>query len=79
MGKERAGRRRPLWLGRGWQRGRWRSIRRIMPAGRAEVEVSPELGMARSTATSHAASPVANRVCVVVRCRPLHPSEREHM
>jgi hypothetical protein len=38
--------------------GRRRSIRRIFPAARAEVEVQPELGMARSIAASHAASPV---------------------
>jgi hypothetical protein len=38
---------------------------KIYPAGRVEVEVPPELGMVRSTAASHADSPVANRVGIV--------------
>jgi hypothetical protein len=33
----------------------------IDPAGRAEVEVPPELGMVRSTTASHATSPDSGR------------------
>jgi hypothetical protein len=45
------------------------------PAGRAEVKVSPELGMERSTAASHAPSPVANRVSLISVDHLTPPSE----
>jgi hypothetical protein len=50
---------------------------KIYPTGRAEVEVPPELGMVRSTAASHADSPVANRVGIVSIDHSIPPGENE--
>jgi hypothetical protein len=47
----------------------------IDPAGRAEVEVPPELAMVRSMAASHAASPVANRFGLLSVDHSTPPSE----